>query len=357
MRRRNAECPEPVSIRHNGSMPGRWSFALVAAGLVLAAASLAPAVAQDKEGLVFRKHPYVCGPLDFRVSIPQGWEASHSPAAMAARGAGLGFRVTREPFLYKEKEFAKLWQGQLEAGGIETTVKKTRSGRYVAFAATWRSPADPGRMLQVYRLYASDTEMLYNVAFSLPSGAESKQFVKGVLRSFQATGFKRKTGLGKRRHGMARIGLHLKLPPGYEKVELPRLRSQEQARTAPYAAFHKVLPGYKPPRETARLHIHAYVRGDIENHVTDLWARAQAQLVGAPSKPRLRKGARYGEHKGVFTSFKGTQANVPRRFYVFGMKTKKGIRVAVTLLIDEREIRLYKNVFKDVCSNMEERGG
>ncbi len=334
-------------------MPGRRSFFLLGAGLVLAAA----AAAQDDEGLVFRKHPYICSPLDFKVSIPQGWEASHSPAAMAARGAGMGFRVTREPFLYEEKKFAKLWQGQLAAGGIKAPVKKTRGGRYTAFAASWRSPADPGRMLQVYRLYADDTEMLYNVAFSLQSGAESKPFVIGVLRSFQTTGIKPKPGLGKQRHGMARIGVHMRLPPGYEKIELPRLTSQEQARTAPYAAFHKLLPGYKPPRETARLQIHAYGRGDIENHVYDLWARAQARLVGAPSKPRLRKGMRYGKNKGVFASFEGTEADVPRRFYIFGMKTKKGIRVAVTLLIDEREIRLYKNVFKDVCSNMEERGG
>ena len=329
---------------------------LFAAGLALAAVAAA-AAAQDKEGLVFRKHPYICSPLDFRVSIPQGWEASHSPAAMAARGAGLGFRVTREPFLYEKKTFAKFWQGQLEAGGIETPVKKTRGGRYVAFVASWRSLADPARMLQVYRLYAPDTEMLYNVAFSLPSGADSKQFVNGVLRSFQTTGIKPKAGLGKRRYGMARIGLHVKLPPDYEKVELPRITSQEQARTAPYAAFRKVLPGYKPPRETARLQVHAYARGDIEDHVRNLWDRAQVRLVGAPSKPRLRKGARYGENKGVFTSFKGTEADVPRRFYVFGMKTKKGFRVAVTLLVDEREIRLYKNVFKDVCSNIEERGG
>ncbi|MFQ5844390.1 MAG: hypothetical protein ACE5JG_05300 [Planctomycetota bacterium] len=323
--------------------------ALVAALLVTAAA----AAAQGE--LAFRKGAYRCDPLQFRVSIPKGWEASHSATAMAARGAGMGFRITREPFLHDPKTFPRRWQEQLAAAGVDARVKPARAGRYKGYAASWRPPAGAGRTLHVYRLHVPDAELLYNIAFSLPAGTEPKPLVQGVLRSFRSTAEKPAAGLS-RGASFARLRLHLKLPDGYDPVELPPPKSREEAMGRPFALYRKVLPGYKPEHEAARLEVYGWFRGDPEDHVAKIAARTQATLVDTPRTPRVRS-ARYGGHKGFAIQFTGERDGVSKRYHAFGLKTRVGLRVVVGLLVDDREVRLHKNLFKEICQNIEERGG
>jgi hypothetical protein len=328
---------------------------MVAGRVPVAALALVALCAAAPEDLVFRRNAYVCAPLEFQVSIPNGWEASHSTTAMAARGSSMGFRITREPFLHDPKGFARKWEERLADAGVKAKVKPARAGRYKGYSASWRPAASPGPSLHVYRLHVPDTEMLYNVAFSVPTEADPKPLVQGVLRTFRCTAAKPKPDLGQTA-GFARLRLHLKLPNGYEKVERPPPRSREEAARAPFAVYRKVLPGYKPEHEAARLEIYGWFGGAVEEHVGKVVGQAQSVLVGSPTSPRIR-GMKYGDHKGSLVRFDGERDGVPKHYYAFGLKTRVGLRVVVTLLVDDREIRLHKNVFKDICRNIQERGG
>lgn len=323
--------------------------------LVLGAA---PLLAQENVDLVFGKKPYKVHALEFQVSVPIQWQVHREPTGFVARDRSrLGFQVTREPMLADPDTFEGTWQGQLAKGGVKAEVKKKRAGRYTAWRAAWT--ADGDRQIEVWRIHAPENEMLYNVAFSAAKDVDLEPLTEGVLRSFRCLAPKARirfqptaTGVGTR--------LFITLPVGY--VEAPRgirLGGGDQV------AYLKGLPGYTPAHESGRIGMRVFPAGGVRlpdgsiiqgNNLKDVTAYVFKDVSGTlgevTSRPR-QKAARAGKIKGLgLTAAALTKEGLPKSVHVFAGKLKRSVLV-ITIVVDQRETRLHRDFFKQVCAKVE----
>ncbi|MGQ0615152.1 MAG: hypothetical protein ACT4PV_15575 [Planctomycetaceae bacterium] len=319
----------------------RVSPLLLLAGLALGA-----------DPIVFDAEPFACPPFEVKFGKPQGWEPVIEGGVLVLHRAGSGVRVTREPFLYEIKEFQAAWEKELAAGGVAGSVKALKVGRNEAVRASYELDREGKRGIEIWRVRVPESEMLYNFTFSLPSGGDMKTLVEGVLKPFSCTAPPPKlefqatpTSIG--------AGLEFKLPVGYAKAD---------------GGYVKLMPGYgEQPREAGRISLTLFrhdtlyrttdgkgVTGSSVDEVTELpWAQVSEELQRAD---KLRgNAARYGVHKGHLATAGGlAKDGSEKAYFAFGTKLR-GVTLVFTLLVDARETRLHKNLFKEFCETVKER--
>lgn len=313
----------------------------------------AAAAAPGKDKLTFGKKPYAVRPLEFTVRMPDGWQAQQDKTGMVAQVArdpkGMGFLISREPMLRDPKEFDEQWELTLKGAGIDTKVKKSRAGKHSGWRATWETDAADGRVIEVHRIHVEDNEMLYNFSFSAPKGEEYEDdfedLVDGVLRSFEFTGEKPELEF---KQTAEPIGTResITLPKGYEK---PAAKGGFPSRGYTWV---KMLEGYTPPHEAGRIELGNVMQDVQEDDAAEaVLAGDQAKLGKPRRRPRGRK-MRYNDMKGYqLTAEFLTQEGVPKLYFVFVMRPQQSYPVYVKMLVDEREERLYKNLFKEFCKH------
>ncbi|MGH7163365.1 MAG: hypothetical protein ACREID_07760, partial [Planctomycetota bacterium] len=142
------------------------------------------ALAAAQGALGFETEPVACKALEMKIAKPQGWQVFETESHFAAQGGGMGFRVSREPFLHDPKLFAAAWHEQIAAAGKEGKVGDAKAGRYAAFTTSYLADAAGSHRLEIWRVHVPEVEMLYNFAFSVPAGADPRPLVDGVVRSF-----------------------------------------------------------------------------------------------------------------------------------------------------------------------------
>ena len=331
---------------------------------VLALLLVVAAVYAAPEGeLQLSKKPYQVRNLEFQIGVPEGWAFERDATGVVAQEPvpnGSGYQVTREPFLHDPKEFPQVWSDELAKGGIDAKVKTVRAGKYQAFLASWESPADGGRQISVWRVYVTDNEMLYNVAFSVAKGFDVEALADAVLRSFKCTAPKSngKLKLGDSPETIA-AGYSMRLPDGYVKAE--QMATYQAGASRLYV---KRLGGFQPPHEAGRIMLNGFhpytkygeIRGTDEKGLTDYhWSEFAAKHAKEILKKARSKGGRAGPLKGqaLTATFRDKQG-VPRRFYSLGAKIK-GQVVVLSMIVDLREDRLYRDPFKQFCSSIKER--
>ena len=305
-----------------------------------------------QDDLVWRKQPYASRPLEFQVSVPEGWNLRADRTGLVAEGKAIGFIITREPFLHDPKSFDKTWSTQLGNKDIATRVKPAKAGRYKAYQAEWEKS---GRVISVFRLHVPKVGMLYNISFSVANGVDPQPVMDGVFRSFKCTAGKTKLELQKTAVGLGRVSM--RLPVGYV--------AGKRAEPGAPVAWVKLLDGYTPPREAGSITIGSYparplqtmdgtiIRGgDVKAVARYEWDQARKKLGGrVTAKPRLRP-ARYGGLKGTsITAGALAQDGTLKRYFAYVGKMKQNT-VVVAFLVDEREVLIHKDLFKKVCSSI-----
>lgn len=332
--------------------------------LLLSLMLVAGAVLAAPEGeLTLSKKPYQVRNLNFQIGVPEGWAFERDSTGVVAHDPapnGPGYQVTREPFLHDPKEFPQVWTDQLAKGGVDARVEAVRAGKYTAFLASWESPAAGGRRISVWRLYVTENEMLYNVAFSVGKGFDLEPLADEVLRSFKCTAPKKrsKLKLGENPETIA-AGYFMRLPDGYVKAE-----RMETFMFGASRLYVKHLPGFQPAHVSGQIMLNGFhpytkygdIRGTDEKGLTNYhWAEfAKKHAQEVLKKPRS-KGGRAGSLKGqALTATYRDKQGLPRRFYSLGAKIK-GQVVVLTMIVDLREDRLYKDVFKQFGSSIKER--
>ena len=203
--------------------------------------------------------------------------------------------------------------------------------------------------------------MLYNFSFTAEASFPIEALVYGVLKGFKCTA--EKPELRFQRTGETVTNrITLTLPEGY---------AREPARFGGLggglsAAFILPLPGYPEPHfagriETFQINPRAgiptpdgYVAGtDTEGVLEAFWTNSSKDLE-VTKKPRT-KGGRFGGLKGdTLEAEVRTKDGVPKVFFGFCGKHKQEV-LLVTILVDERELRLHKNYFKDVLGQLDVR--
>lgn len=160
---------------------------------------------------------------------------------------------------------------------------------------------------------------------------------------------------------MGESRLYLHLPDGY--VEQPREVRLGQGGGAPYA---KVIPGYATPHVAGGLTLNSFdsrirvqmADGSVASG-NDIKGLAEASFEGEKAKfkeitdkPRSRS-CRVAREKAhcVEAGVRG-QDGLPRRYFVAVTKFK-GYTYILELIVDEREDRLYRNLFREICSEVE----
>ncbi|MHC4939911.1 MAG: hypothetical protein ACYTHK_13155 [Planctomycetota bacterium] len=312
--------------------------------LLIALLLLAP-----EEEMVFEKEPVVCAAIEFEVRIPQGWKVAMDKTGISAQGDGAGFVITREPFLGSEDSFAEDWRVVLVNAGLKTRVEKARAGRYRAYHARWEKG---GRVIDVYRLFVPDLQMLYNISFSTPKGAATDELFKGVFKSFKVTEKAKKLELTSTNISVGKAGT-LRIPKGCE----------EQSRQYGPKSYVRMMKGYEKPKTAVTIRVTS-VRSGISYRTQDdsgstsdpeFLNRVQAAGLGFKDpnwikKPKS-KAASYGGLKGLALTgqIRGADGDV----YEACLWSGKGKRESPTILIivHERETKLYKNYIKTILKS------
>jgi len=321
----------------------------LAASLALLASALA---AQEPE-LEFEKDPVECKSIEFEVRVPIGFKVQQDKTGLSAEGKEGGLVITREPALEEEKEFDKSWQRVLSAAGIAAQVKKARAGRYPAFHARWESKSVPNRVVDVYRVYVDDLEMLYNISFSTPKGSKAEGLIEGVLKSFKVTGKAPKVELQKSPVDVGQAG----------KIQIPVGCVAEKAGQFDRSIiYRKWLPGYEKPKIAVSIRLEsvpAQYRLQTGGTTSDpeavnRWFLQQFGLANAKweSKPRS-KPATYDGLKGE--ALTGRIRDENGEMLEVYLWTGKGKNHSPTILIiaHERELRLDKKYFRTILKSFE----
>ncbi len=319
----------------------RVSPLLLLAGLALGA-----------DPIVFDSEPFPCPPLEVKFGKPQGWEPVIEGGVLVLHRAGSGFKVSREPFLYEIKEFQAAWEKELAAGGIAGSTKALKVGRNEAVRASFELDREGKRTIEIWRVRVPDCEMLYNFTFSLPAGGDMKSLVDGVLKPFTCTAPPPKLEFQPQPTAFG-AGLEFKLPVGYDRAA---------------GGYVKLMPGYgEQPREAGRISILLYrhdtlyttpdgkaVTGTSVDDVTELpWAEISKEMQRADKQ--RGSATRYGGNKGHLATAGGlAKDGSEKAYYAFGTKLR-GVTLVFVLLVDARETRLHKNLFKDFCETLRER--
>jgi len=329
---------------------------LAAVALLVGIASLSPG-----EGRAF-----VAKALEFEVVVPEGWRVTRDRTGIVAQEAtseqGTGFQITREPFFQADKTFPAAWQAQLDAEGLEAKVIREKTGKYEAWHAAWTSGGEQARAIEVWRLHTPENEMLYNLAFSAPEGADLTTLVRGVVGSFRCTAPKAKLEFASKTESIG-IRAEINLPAGLQP--LPR---DVQLGGGGGPTFVKLIPGYKQTHIAvlirlqtqpagaggARLPDGSVVRGGVKEIAAGYARALYGRFKDPRSKPRARS-ARYGGFRGYAAKLAGVdKQGLPKRAYVFAGKRRQTVLVAA-IVVDEREIRLHKDYFRQLCSKIKVR--
>lgn len=330
-------------------------------GRVLITLAFAAGSALAQEALTFETEPFLCAAFEFKLIRPQGWTMSEAETAVSFQGPTMGFRVTREPMLHDPESFAQAWQGTLDQAGKGGKVKEGKAGRCSAWQATWKVEAEPARLLEIWRVYWPDAEILYNLAFSVPAAADPRPLVDAVIRSFVPTAPKPKLEF---EPGAMQLGprVQMRLPKGFIDASQGGVRLGGGTDLG----YVKLLAGYNPPRVTAALGVRGVspygsyempdgkqVPGTAIDELALLgWGKASEGFGKVTEKPRKR-GTRYGELKGFEATAAGVdKEGIPREFYAFSCKLTPEAAIVVTFVVDARETRLYKELFRQICSSI-----
>lgn len=288
--------------------------------------------------------PYKCRPLEFEISVPQGWNSQQDRTGMVSSTRDAGFLVTREPFLHDPKQFAEAWSEQLQSAGISTEVKTTKARGYVAYTANWIAEKAK-RQIEVWRLHVPDNEMLYNFSFSAADGIEMKELVDAILRSFKM----KAKDIGEVKFAPEDVSLgprvSMKVPVGYVKQPMGvRLGGGLSL------GFLRHLPGYAKPHVAGVISVGG-ARGQGKKVLEARWSKLAADFARVVKKPRV-KSARYGDLKGHALSATAVdkQGHL-KRIHIFGGKLP-GQLLVLTLVMDAREERLRSDYFKRVCEQI-----
>lgn len=308
--------------------------------------------AQEPE-LEFEKEPVACKSIEFEVRVPTGFKVRQDRTGLSAQGKQAGFVITREPLLEEDKEFGQSWQRVLAAAGIAAEVKKARAGHYPAFHARWESPTAPKRVLDVYRVYVDDLEMLYNISFSTPKGSDAGDLIEGVLKSFKVTAKAARVELQQSPIEVGQAG----------KIRIPVGCVGEQA--GPFSRgliYRKTMPGYEKPKIAVSIRVAsspALYRLQTGGTTSDpealnRWYQQQFGLSGAKwqEKPRS-KSASYGGLKGE--ALTGRLRTDDGEIMEVCLWSGKGKNHSPTVLIvaHERELRLDKKYFRTILRSFE----
>ncbi len=326
----------------------RWRFVLL----------LVPVFAHAEE-IVWPKGVYACAPIQCEASVPEGWTIASDRTGFSAIGQGMGMVVSREPMFYDEKELAGVWDKQLERAGLKAKVEAGKAGRYTMWSAAWERAIESGaRAVRAVRVYVPDVEMLYNFSFSAPAGgADLKAVAEGALKGFKCTGSRPKLAFQKRTVGEERMSLPL--PEGYE--ELPREVVLGGGGGADYA---KVLPGYGSPHIAGAMNLSSFsasgvflpdgtlLSGTDMKAIVEAWFRMDQKdfpLITAKPKDRSWRCGREKAHC-IEVGVRGPDG-LPKLYFAAACRVKQTAYV-IQLVIDEREERLTKDLFKQLCSEV-----
>jgi hypothetical protein len=314
------------------------------------------------QDLTFPRDPYRVRPLEFEVAVPEGWTADQDHTGMVARDRDRnGFQVSREPMLQDPRSFADAWAVQLVAGGKPAKVEAKKAGRYQAWRAAWRSDAAGGRAIEVWRVHVPEIEMLYSISFSAAPPFPLEPLVEAVLKSFRCVA--EKAALRFQPTGETVTNrISIRLPEGYAK-EPPRMGGLGGGLSAGYV---KTLGGYPQPHEAGRVQLRqvdprfAYqtpdggsVAGtDAAGLLRVAWGEAAGELGEVVKKPKA-KAARYAGLKGdALEAEVLTKEGLPKVWYGFCGKHRQDM-VLITILVDQRETRLHKDLFRDMLGQLE----
>ena len=287
--------------------------------------------------------PYKCRPLEFEVGVPEGWQAQQDRTGLVASTRDAGFLITREPFLATEKGFAEKWRKQLAAGGVTVDVKLTKARGFVAYRAAW-TVEKAKRQIEVWRLFVPGNQMLYNVSFSAEATVDLKGLVDAVLRSFKCAPKALKMKFNRTPDSLG-PRISIKIPEGYQKAPMGVRLGGGISR-----GYTKRLPGYTKPHVAGLIAVGGGY-GQSKKQVMQPWDMAKEDFAEVLKKPRV-KSAKYGDLKGhSLTAQVLDKKGFPKRFLVFAGKAKQGL-IVITVIVDEREARLYKDYLKQVCSQI-----
>ncbi len=323
------------------------------------------ALAADPPLLEFGKKAYVVKAIECAVLIPNRWQATQDRTGMVAQVArnpgGAGFRITRQPLLAFPEDFAEEWKTQLTAAGKIVKVSSVRAGKYKGWKATWTSKTGGGRDIEVWRVHVPSVEMVYNISFSLPKNdPTAKLLLKGVARSFRCTvdGSAKMEFQGTASDGAKHVDIFL--PKGFEKA--PFVRQGMSAYGAKF--YEKAAPGFSPRRISSKIGIwnsgsypvrfqEGGEAGSPKDLVPVIWDKQKFELSEF-ERPRV-KVSRVGTHKGALLTTSGkTKDGFAKEVFVFAGKDGQKSMVLI-VIADAREVRLYRNYFKQICSKLKFR--
>lgn len=328
---------------------------MLGALLLLALAQEAPA---------FEPEPYANAPFEVKFGKPQGFEAVADEVGLLLHRAGVGFRVTREPMLEDPETFASSWSGKLGGAGKEGKVTASKVGKYQAWSTGYDVDAGGPRRIEIWRIYAPDPELLYNFRFSAPPAYPLKALVDGVLKAFACSAPRPKLEVPDRASPVEGRW-YIRLPKGYESVKDAAVRLGGGSRSG----FVKLLPGYDPPHPSAWLQIAAHnpagsvymedgriVPGSkYEEFAAKLLADVQtAELVTKLDGKPKGKARSFSPFKdGYELTVAGTGADgSAKEICCYVGKVDSDLAFRVTLVADARELRLHKDLLKQLCSNL-----
>lgn len=297
--------------------------------------------------------PYLHRGLELKIGRPAGWDAVFENGVLVVHKDGVGFRVSRQPFLHDPKAFPAAWEAELAAAGLSAKVTTAKVGKHEAFRAAYELP-EPKRALEIWRVRVADGEWLYNVTFSVPPGYDAKPLVEGALKPFDCTQPAPKLEWNGAPEQLGNF-FQFRLPKGYAK--------DPSGKPGAWVAYQ---PGTEPPRERGRFAIEQYdPRGryalpggkEVSGGDTDGVALAEwHRLAGAfarSDKPRSGAG-RGGPFKGTIASGAVfAQDGTAKLVYVFATKTRQ-IPVAWSLVVDARDVRMFPNLFKEILDTFKE---
>jgi hypothetical protein len=301
--------------------------------------------------------PYKCRPLEFEIGVPENWTSQQDHTGMVSSTRDAGFMVSREPFLHDVKTFGDAWAKDLGAAKIDTKVATAKVGRYAAWHASWKGA---GRDIAVWRVYVPVNEMVYNFSFSAGPGVDLPGLREAVLKAFTCTS-KGPTLKFERTAESVSTRVSIKPPQGYVKQERGvRLGGGLSG------GFTKTLPGYAKPHQAGLLAFRAFDArityalpdggsvpgGDTKKLIAFVWGEVKGEIGAVVKRPRT-KGARYAGMKGhAMEAQVLAKDGKPKVFFAFLGKHKTTV-VSVSLLVDAREARLHKDLFKQVCNHIE----
>jgi hypothetical protein len=298
-------------------------------------------------------------PLGCSVAVPFGWKVDQAATGMVARDAqDNGFMVTREPFLHDPDTFAATWKALLGAARNDARVERAKAGSRDAWHATWSVGE---RRIEVWRLYAPESEMLYNISFSAAKGFDLKPLVDTTLKSFKCAAAKPELKFQPNGETVS-PRIQIRIPEGFEKEELGMGFMLGGGISG---GFVKVLPGYEPPHVAARLRFQGRDAGttyitedgqqvpgnDVEKIIDMAWSRDSREFAQILKKPRSKETTFSGIKGCAMEASVLAKSGLPLRWMAFVGKHKQDV-VQVVVVADEREVRLCKDLLKQVCSNL-----